>query len=143
MNNLKAEDYKPKEKGISDFYSWNLYRWLRKNKGEYCEIFNTGQAFNHLIIGRKYPDGDIIGFRLKELCSGSSTVKFPQKFCYGDQEWPEVTEEFFAEYSRIGVCAIHGDMAHKWEYGGSLRGCEYCGKVERKKIKMVEVVSWE
>lgn len=150
MNNLKAEDYKPKEKGISDFYSWNLYRWLRKQDSD-PEIFKKNKIYKSnegdLYIGTRYggnTNDHVTGVRLRALCSGSSVGKFP--ICgswIGSNGWEDVTETFIAEYNRIGVCAIHGYMAHDWEYGGSLRGCKHCEKVERKKIKMVEVVSWE
>ena len=141
---INAEDFKPKEKGKSDFYSWNLYRWLRKNKGKECLIFETPREYIPLVIGWKDPHGNVIGFRLNELCSTGSNRKFPQQFCYGDQGWPDVTEEFYKEYDRIGVCAIHENAAHDWVYSvcGNLRSCKHCKKQESRVLKMIEQAYW-
>lgn len=143
------EKYKPKEKGKSDFYSWNLYRWLRKHgkpnsrpmhsifKNESGELF-IGESRNTLA------EDTVHGVRLRALCSGSGSVKLPHSGCYIDShKWQDVTDEFYAEYERIGACAIWGDLSHKFTVDGDTRTCDYCGKVERKRVKLVEKVTWE
>lgn len=141
--------YQPKVKGQSDFYSWNLFRWLRyqhaKKTHPTIRVYKSPRIYSPYVIGYRNHDGDIIGIRLKELCSSESNRQFPNVFCYGNQDWQDVTDWFWGEYERIGVCAIHGDWAHDWEYlkDRSARMCKHCGKIEKKKIKMVERVSWE
>lgn len=143
------EEYKPKAKGKSDFYSWNLYIWLRKQASgakwmQKTRIYKSEDGT--LFIGARY-DGShdgVTGTRLSQLCSGSGSGKFPLVGCWvGSGKWQDVTEQFYAEYERIGVCAIHGDWAHNFTIDGDTRACEYCGKVERKRVELVEKVTWE
>ncbi len=149
---INAEDYRPKEKGKSDFYSWNLYRWLRKQACE-PEIFKKNKIYKSnegdLYVGTRYGGntGDhVIGVRLRHLCSGSGFGKFPLCGSWiGSHDWEDVTEEFYSKYNRIGVCAIHDYAAHNFNYlkDNSARMCGYCGKIERKVVTMVERVGWE
>ena len=142
--------YQPKVKGKSDFYSWNLFRWLRKQnftRRNLFSIFKTPREGAPYVIGYRDSEGCIIGFRLKELCSTGSDKQFPQVCCYGNKDWEDVTEWFWFEYESIGVCAIHGDFAHDWIYSKakSIRVCNYCKKREFKNIKIVEIerITWE
>lgn len=140
--------YQPKIKGKSDFYSWDLFRWLRqqhRTRMGRVFIFETPREATPYVIGYRDLEGCIIGFRLKELCSTGSDKQFPQVFCYGNQAWEDVTDWFWSEYERIGVCAIHGDWAHDFTYlsDNTARMCQHCGKIEKRKVEMVERVTWE
>jgi hypothetical protein len=143
------EEYKPKEKGKSDFYSWNLYRWLKKQQKEgffrKTNIYKTEDGA--LYIGARYGgwhDG-VTGTKLRSLCSGSGTGKFPLVGLFCDShKWEDITDWFWSEYERIGVCAIHGEFAHNFELvNDTTRKCNHCGKIEYKKIEMVERITWE
>lgn len=142
------EEYKPKEKGKSDFYSWNLYRWLRKQSKlpewrQKTRIYKSEDGT--VFIGARYDnvhDG-VTGTRLRHLCSGSGVGRFPEVGLWvGSGQWQDITDEFYAEYERVGVCAIHGDLAHEFTVFGNARQCDYCGKVERKVVRMIEQVEW-
>lgn len=146
------EEYKPKEKGKSDFYSWNLYRWLRKQSKEKIDVLKKTKIYQDedgiLYIGSRYDkeEKNVSGFRLRALCSTGSNNKFPTVFWHPKSyKWKDVTDEFYAEYERIGVCAIHGDFAHEWKYSvaKTIRYCRHCKKREFKKVEMVERVYWE
>ena len=71
---IKAEEFKPEKKGKSDFYSWQLYRWLKKYP-YYFRVFKgtwnpiTGHDIKHpiLYIGAK-DGGWFHGRVLRKLC---------------------------------------------------------------------------
>ncbi len=141
-----VSEIKPKEKYKSDFFSWNLYRFLSSKNprnNELNKIFkNPDDGF--LYIGEKHlDDWGVSGFRLRTLCSGSGKGKFPTVYAYmNSKNWEDITDEFFDLYMKIGVCAIHGDFAHSFIEKGNKRECEYCGKLERKYVKVVEKEYW-
>lgn len=148
--NINAEDFKPREKGKSDFFSWNLYRWLKKQEKSgrgAIRIYDSGSDYKSIYIGVKESHGSVCAVNLRTLCSGSGRGHFPLFGCFiNSSQWKDITEEFYSEYRRIGVCAIHGDFAHEFTYigeGVDRRMCKYCGKVEKKVVTMVERVDWE
>lgn len=151
---FKLEDIKPKQKGRADFYSWGLYAWLK----EYPNAFHifmetefdkdgnrTGNIYFH--IGRQESNGDIMGAPLRGVCS---TGKMPRvswlSASRSTSKWKDVTSAFYETYMKIGVCAIHGDLIHKWVESddGKTRTCQYCQKQETKQVKIVEVeeIKW-
>ena len=143
----QASEIKPKEKYKSDFFSWNLYRFLSsKDPKNNClnKIYQDPQD-GTLYIGEKtYDNWGVRGFKLRRLCSGSGKGKFPMVFAHmNSKSWLDITDEFFDLYMKIGVCAIHGDFAHSFIEKGNKRECEYCGKVERKYVKVVEKEYWK
>ena len=140
---IKASDIRPERRGRSDFYSWQLYRWLR-SKPLYRQIWR-GTWNSAIGIDRDRPvlyighmDTDTPGERwlhgrmLRNLCLHGQDI---QSYAYGPghdtAHWREITDEWWEEYMRIGVCAIHGDYAHAWRVAGDKRTCIRCGKVER------------
>lgn len=144
--------YQPKEKGKSDFYSWNLFRWLRKQDKEKHPLLKKTKMYRGedglLYIGSRYDqeEKNVSGFRLRELCSTGSNDRFPTVFYHPKScGWEDVTEWFWSEYERIGVCAIWGDMSHDFTYlsDNTARMCQHCGKIEKRKVEMVERVTWE
>lgn len=146
---INPEEFRPKEKEKSDFYSWNLYRWLRRQNKEpewakKTRIYKSQEG--ELFIGVNYErtDQDMVsGVRLRYLCSGSGSKILPRLGCWsGSESWQDITDEFYAEYRKKGVCAIHGDFAHNFTVDGDTRTCNYCGKVEKKTIKIIEKVVW-
>lgn len=152
----KAKDIKPKVLGQSDFFSWQLYRWVKKNeKGslDFCRIWhgtwNSATGFNGyqpLYIGRKNENGCwFSGIPIRYLCRRGHSIDeiyaFDQR--HGVSDWRDVTAYFWEDYVKRGVCAIHGDFAHKWIEGGNKRTCEYCGKKEIKRVLLVTKEIWE
>ncbi len=143
---------KPKVRGKSDFFSSKLYEWIKKKpyyskvyKPTWCNIEGITGEPKSLYIGSGVDDeGWFHGVQLRSLCRHSAKM---QAWAFGPnfdtKNWVDYTDEFLAEYMRIGVCAIHGDYAHKWIEDGDTRECEYCHKIEHKKHKMVKREYWE
>lgn len=148
-----AEQIKPKVRGESDFFSWQLYRYMKKynNPSEqriWAATWNTCygiQPDNQSLYMGSERDGDWIHARLlKNLCLRGQTL---DRRAYGlphdTENWVDVTDTFWSDYLRIGVCAIHGDYAHEWSYHhGDMRTCDYCNKTEQKNIVLQPVVFW-
>lgn len=136
---INPEEFKPKVKGESDFFSWKLYRWLYNHKDK-TNIFKCN---NDLWIGELW-DNDFVGVNLRHLCRYGRN---PEIMCHSYETkdgWDDVNEWFWSEYSRIGVCAIHGDYAHKWNYlYPTKRKCEYCGKIETSYIETKRIEKWK
>ena len=145
---------KPAVRGKADFWSWQLYRWVRHNP-QFTQVwsgtwnFATGIDRNKpvLYIGHmddQWGDGQWLhGTALRSLCLVGQPLR---SAAYGPAfdtvNWTDMTAEWWDEYRRIGVCAIHGDNAHNWSAEGKTRVCSYCGKRERQTIQMVERSKW-
>ena len=148
---IEAKSIKPKESMKSDFFSWNLYRWIRKHPHRnriWSATWNicTGVDIARILYVGSKREGDWIHCtQLRRLCSGSGRGK-QEAYAYNHNHdtanWVDVTEEFWAKYMEIGVCAIHGDLAHKWKYEGNGRVCEYCGKSEEKETVLISQNIW-
>lgn len=148
---IDKDTIKPKVKAKSDFFSWQLFRWVRKNPHE-CEIWKgTWNSFTGidkenpvLYIGIMHDRLDFIGRQLTQLCRMDQNLQsFSLDENFDLENWENITEQFWKEYKRIGVCAIHGDNAHDWEVDGTLRTCNHCHKEEYQKVEMVERKYWE
>lgn len=150
---IDPETIKPKTKGKADFYSWQLYKFI-KNKPYYCHIYkgtwNSFDGYNKdkpvMYIGMKDRDNQccFFGAALRQICVQGAKLKI---WCMNSrehhvEEWEDITDWFFKEYQRIGVCAIHGDYAHNWVEDGDTRKCEYCGKREVKQHLWVPKGIW-
>lgn len=130
---MDAQRVKPKIRGKSDFFSWQLYRWLKK----FPERHHIHEIDGVLFIGDKPDDGFLHAAKLRQLClHGAPLQAWAFGQCHGVKRAKEVTQNFWTDYLRIGVCAIHGDFAHNWETNGDERVCVHCKKVERKTIEM-------
>lgn len=150
---VNPENYKPQQKGKADFFSWQLYKWMKK-KPDFCHIYkgfwNSATGYDPerpvLYIGL-LEDGCFMGHMLRRICTSGNKLE-SWAFCskeYHLDEWVDITEEFFADYQKRGVCAIHDDTAHKWtdDQNTSMRTCEYCGKTERQRLIFVPQMVWE
>lgn len=129
-----AKSVKPKQRGRADFFSWQLYRFLKKYEDRKIVIWSATWNSVHgvsekrsLYIGfeRSGETGEWIAARqLRNLClAGQKLDVFAYSSCHDTNNWLDVTEWFWGEYLKKGVCAIHGDNAHNF-IGGR---CEYCG----------------
>jgi hypothetical protein len=150
--NIIANDIKPVAKGKSDFFSWQLFRWIRKNPTA-CRIYsgtwnsvNGVDAANRILYIGYEREGDrwISARPLRNLCCvGQDLQSYSFGPCHDIKNWVDVTNIFWGEYMKKGVCAIHGGYSHKWtQETDELRDCDYCGEIEILKTKMVEVKEW-
>lgn len=150
---------KPKVKGISDKYSWNLYKWLKKTKCKKLTVwFNTKSAWdgsklefdkNNIKIGQIW-----IGFVDKGWLHGSSL----NSILNGNfQEWAnpwmakshiDITEWFWKEYIKDGRCIWDrnhdGWLAYdknRFTYvNKNSRKCNWCGEWQHRKIEKETII---
>lgn len=149
-----ASTIKPARRGKADFFSWQLYRWV-KAKPHAVQIWRgtwnsaTGVDRQRPVLYIGHMDADESGGRwfhgrlLRNLCLHGQKL---DGYAYGPghdtAHWEEITAEWWMEYMRIGVCAIHGDYAHDWAENGDARTCRHCGKRERRTVETVERAVW-
>lgn len=146
---IRAQDFKPKVKGKSDFFSWNFYTFLKRTHKSRCLVYRghwnsiTGYDKSRPTLYVGQIDGrDFFGKTIISITNGNR-----QEGCYSHpnfhiEEWEDITEEFYEQYAKIGVCAIHKDRAHKWDYQEERRVCQYCGKTQYKKVVFKPEVIW-
>jgi len=146
---IHPETIKPAARGEADFFSWKLYLWVKKKphatqiwRGTWNHVSGFDPNRPILYIGRM--DGHWMhGKALRALCRKGQSIS---ALVYGPghdtPNWVDITDEWWSEYRRIGVCAIHGDLAHKWDESERRRVCRYCGKHETKVTKLVERTQW-
>ena len=151
MNKIIANNIKPKVKGQSDFFSWQLFRWIRKNPTAfriYAGTWNSVDGVNPdkpvLYIGHEREDVKWISARkLRNLCCVNQDLKsYSYGPCHDIANWVDVTEVFWAEYMVKGVCAIHGNNSHKWLGDPSRRVCQHCGKAQESETIMIPTTVW-
>lgn len=150
---INPNKIKPKVKGKSDFFSWQLYRYARQHKGDFKVFLGDWNSFSghednpKTIYVSSY--NDEIGIHakpIKNLCRIDATLR---EMCYTHAhnigEWQDITDEWLEEYLKKGVCHIHDEgVVHKWVYDGDdKRTCKYCGEEQVMSIKMVEVKEWK
>ncbi|HBA34872.1 MAG TPA: hypothetical protein DCZ12_12130 [Gammaproteobacteria bacterium] len=147
-----ADQIKPKVRGKADFFSWQLYRYMKKYSNPvhhriWQGVWNTVNGYEPdrtvLYIGDPMDCGFIHCCNLKQLCTINGKI---ERFAYSHghhvSKWVDITDEWWPEYLQKGVCAIHGDWAHNWIENGDHRSCEYCGKQERKTVEMIPKETW-
>ena len=148
---IEPKQIRPAVKGKADFFSWQLYRWVRKHPDR-TRIFvgwnqidgSVGESYpnDFLYIGSR-DDQWVVGARLRTICLTGEKL---QSWAYPEsQDWKDVTDQFWKDYFRIGVCAIWGDYSwHNWQYiNDSKRECQYCKRLESKEIEMVPTERWK
>lgn len=154
MSRIEANHIKPKKRGIADFFSWQLYRWV-KAKPHATQIWRgtwnsaTGIDRDRPVLYIGHMDSDtpgelwFHGRNLRNLCCYRQKI---ESYAYGPghdtKKWVDVTEGWWSEYMEKGVCAIHVDYAHDWETEGDKRTCSWCGAVENRVVEQVERVTW-
>lgn len=150
MKTISPLDIKPKVRGQSDFFSWQLYRWAKKKPyalkiwlGTWNDCTGIDEENPVLYIGSERDGAWIHGKQLKHLCTyGASLDGWAYGASCGTKNWVDVTEAFWIDYMQKGVCAIHGDYAHNWIEEGKTRTCGYCGKTQKQVTKLVEKIEW-
>ena len=132
--------FRPKVDKVSDKYSWNLYKFYKKYKSVkvYSDVKEGWQWQNIFMCTRE--DGNLIlGKHLNYIMWNNYKCTLYNQY---KEDYPyDITEEFLKEYERVGRCLVLplGD-AHKFilSEDGKTRECEYCGKVEKLKERVVE-----
>lgn len=154
MPRVDVNTIKPAKRGTSDFFSYQLYRWARAKphamqiwRGTWNPATGVDRNTPTLYIGHmdKAESGELWlhGRALRNLCLRGQTLN---GYVYGPEHdtaaWEDITEQWWAEYARIGVCAIHGDFAHAWREDDDTRACRHCGKRQRRTTTLVEHSTW-
>ena len=152
-----AESIKPSVKNESDKFSWRLYKRALKNGRESVYLM----AWNS-IYGYKKPDIEIlksgfvpasilaVGFKddqwfhgatLRQICTpGGPNHDWAYTPGHHVEEWIDVTDWFWSEYSRIGRCLLWSGV-HEWvQINRNSRKCAACGKHESRSIETVKKI---
>ncbi|WP_079709769.1 hypothetical protein [Paraliobacillus ryukyuensis] len=154
---------KPKTKGESDKYSWNLYRFLHKiisnrDEGKYVKNQLEVHFVHNSWFDSKYLEFDknkslnprqliILPLGLKNGRSFHSvdsilTRNRSDRFALPNWELTDITDWFFETYERDGRCIF--DRSHNgWMLGAknrfthvnNTRRCNWCGEWHHKEIK--------
>lgn len=152
---------KPKIKGESDKYSWNLYRWLYKYRkyADYKVYYIADEEFDRnnlklskIIIGKKHSDREITGNLLSNIINKGSCSEdsycFLKSIGWNTDKAIDITELFKKEYIRIGRCFIFGHT-DIWLRGDKdkftiinkhSRRCNWCGKYENRYIETEKTI---
>lgn len=144
---------KPDENGISDFFSWNLYRWVKAHP-DLCRVYKSNWNFwnghkggfknGQIMIGHIDGKNWFSGRALTQVAGGR--LVHPMAYPGGSfqtEKWRDITDEFWKRYLRIGVCAL-GQHRHKFKYEGEeFRVCKYCNRKEKRRTVMVPEYHWD
>ena len=144
-----------KQKGISDKYSWNLYRFLKKFIGKEVWSFQSPKGRIFLAIlqkpGKKGQDN--FGNFLNTIQMNNINAKVDYYSWVNEDftQYKEITETFFKEYQTKGRCAI--DKDHEGWLSGTknrftqidaeTKKCNWCGVILKKKTRLIEEIYWE
>lgn len=140
----EPKQIKPAVPRISDKFSWRLYEWVRRNPGgRQVYVCTKGLTKGSLYVG-DLSDGLLHGGRLMAVLSGG----FPRHGyamllgANGMKKYKDVTNSFWKEYMRIGVCSIH-NSGHIWQpKGKTKRICNTCQKVQVQRVKVEKSLMW-
>lgn len=141
---------KPKVRGKSDFFSWQLYRWVKKYparlqifKGTRNSATGIDREKPQLYIGVMTDDHWFHGAQLRYICCVGRKI---EAWAYGPnfdtENWENITDQFWNDYMKIGTCAIHGDLWHDWNTEGDKRTCTRCGATEHKQTETFTKEVW-
>lgn len=158
---ISANNFKPKVRGKSDKFSWNLYRLLKEWEDDVSVIrigwnFLDGQCSldrGQLYICRDPKSGDFLSGNEIHQIMGQGPSKahvaigMMSKTPWWKHEWEDVTEWFFREYADKGRCLIVPNWSHEWiEINSNARKCKHCGQHQRREVytkrKLERVEAW-
>ena len=148
--------------GRNDKFSLNLYKFLKKHGEHYREVYFspwdciTGKmdvvysqnktVASSIYIGFLDEDGYFMGARLTEICCNGAKTK---TWAYPPKDFTPIVD-FWERYSENGKCVIDPEhtfyyQKDRYELGGSLRACKWCGRIERLRIvdRVVKDEVWE
>lgn len=161
---VNPEEVRPKKRGESDKYSWNLYRYLRdNNKRDIRFCYHTenpvdskeqdlpldfNKSFGTMQIFVLFGDGKggfgTSGIRVSDAMHKGQTARLETfSFCLWDKsKFVDITEQFWNLYRQIGRCVFDRNHHGWWQGEGRFtqinknsRKCNWCGKHQRRQIK--------
>lgn len=133
------ESIKPKVKGESDKYSWNMYRFLKRHKLE--NIFGV-MSKDGMMVGTVDSEG-LSGCLVRSIIS--SGYRLPIEFWFDKSIFGlRIMPLYLEEYQRVGRCLML-DHDEPWISGddnrfrtiGNTRRCNWCGKWQHRTIKKI------
>lgn len=145
---INPEDYRPAKNKVSDKFSWNFYKALKEYEAANVKVYQFGWCpimgqcspeIGVLLVTFTYGKDFIISGSLERIrASGDKSIGVCRSWSgvfFDDIEKIDVTEKFFRDYQRIGLCLVDS-YAHDWiEINKQSRKCKHCGKHERRTIK--------
>jgi hypothetical protein len=169
---IDLKEIKPKVKGKSDKYSWNLYRFLEKQvkqrdigkyvlnqikvywiardwwDGSYLEFDPLKIAYNNQVVISPF-GGKLSGYFLSHILRDGKNECY--SLCvYRDDQLIDITDWFFKEYKKDGRCIF--DRNHdrwlastegRYTYVNNTRKCNWCGQWHKKEIHKVVKIKRE
>lgn len=163
---IVPNQFKPKKKGVSDKFSWNLYRFLREypnakimlykkdHTGDIKEFDPNGFQGTYHFFGMI---GELVGARFVDIMRAGPSAKI-QLYAFswwGDANFIDVTDWFFSEYERRGRCLFDKEHSSWWagEEGrftyinSHSRRCNWCGAWQKmrieKRVRLERKKVWE
>lgn len=156
MSSFELSKIKPKQRGKSDKYSWNIFRYLKENSDRKIKVlfytkswvdsstveFNQNKTLD--MMQTFIMIGDMVGTRIDSMLrNGPSKSLEIFSFCTFDQSaFIDITDWFIKEYTRVGRCIF--DRNHNGWWNGSdsrftqinknARKCNWCGQHHKRKI---------
>lgn len=146
---MNIKQFKPAVKGKSDKFSWQLYRWAKKNphalriwSATWNSVRGVDPDHRQLYIGYKRDGNWIHARQLRNLCSyGARLDCFAYNRGHDTENWIDVTGWFWREYLRKGVCAIHGDRVHDFiKINRNSRKCKHCGEHQTRTVITSKII---
>lgn len=143
---------KPKVKGKSDKYSWNLYCFIRDYPHIAKNVFATkwnpysgysnvpaNDLFNQEIaIGFIDSTGIFSGSNVKSICLDQKNANNVLYSKYYPDVIEDITDYFWENYIKYGVCFLEMNYEHKYN---ELKICEYCLKSDQE-IDSIRTNNW-
>ena len=136
---------KPKQRFKSDKYSWNIYRYLKKNM-IFGDIKVLDTSFGIMFCYNM----DKVGFSGRTIHSilQSGPYSALDNYCYlryYSTEYKDISDEFFKKYSQVGRCYFDEDHNGWWsgdehrftDINRNCKRCNWCGKDLRRTIETV------
>lgn len=166
---VNVNKLKPNKLNVSDKYSSNLYKFLKKNPNHTKVYFENRDAWDgsemqldwnnicvsQIVIGSDVKEGGsfdcIVGKSLASIVQGRKLNEL-YAITYHESIYTDITEEFWSKYEQIGRCLffnhdswIQGDE-NRFRYIGedNIRECRWCGKIQELKLykKEIECREW-
>lgn len=167
---MNLKDIRPAIKGVSDKFSWNLYKWLNNKQNRDCNFdkvyfipSDDNDKFDlnnikpsQILIGNRWSSTCIAGRMLNSIL-GSNRVQTASYTNGGGWRIDlaiDITDDFFRRYIEIGRCLFfsHNDEtwivgeSQRYEYSGNNRICKWCGHEQFKTIEEIvvtkQVIKW-
>lgn len=152
---INPDDFKPAKRGKSDKFSWNIHSVLKEWEGLDVQVVQIGWDRIHgkcpLDQGETFlcidvePHGWLTGGWVMAITThGKQAIGAYGLFGkepWWKNEWEYVTESWFRQYARKGVCAVHQSFGHKFvSINRNARVCEYCGEHQRRAVETVKTI---